>query len=120
NGRIVTGDLSVGFVDTASGWVLAGTGDFNGDGKLDFLWFSPLTGTAKIWPMNGTSRLASGGQAVDVILGATVNPAAGWAIAGVGDMDNDGISDIIWWNQRDGRVNHWLISPAMSIKPESG
>ena len=45
---------------------------------------------------------------------------SGWAIAGIGDVDNDGISDIIWWNQRDGRINHWLITASMSVKPESG
>jgi hypothetical protein len=120
DGSNKTGEIQVGFIDTAMGWVLAGTGDFNGDGKLDLLWFSPSTGSVKIWPMNGTSRLTVSGLPVEVVLAPTVIPNSGWAIAGVGDVDNDGISDIIWWNQRDGRINHWLIAASMSVKPESG
>jgi hypothetical protein len=120
DGGTKTGDFRVGFVDTALGWNLAGVGDFDGDGRLDLLWFSPSTGTVKIWPMNGVSRRTFAGQPVEVVLQPTVDPTAGWTIAGVGDVDNDGISDIIWWNQTDGRVNHWLMTASMSVKPESG
>jgi hypothetical protein len=115
-----TGEVHVGFIETAPGWVLAGTGDFNGDGKLDLLWFSPSTGSVKIWPMNGASRLIVNGLPVEVVLAPRVQPGSGWAIAGVGDVDNDGVSDIIWWNQQDGRINHWLITASMTVKPESG
>ena len=119
DGNTVKSDIHVGFVDK-SGWVLAGTGDFNGDGKLDLLWLSPTTGAVKIWPMSGTSRLSAKGLPVEVVLEPKLRPDDGWTIAGVGDIDNDGISDIIWWNRRDGRVGHWLITASVTVKPESG
>jgi hypothetical protein len=120
DGGTRTSDVRVGYVDTAPGWSLAGVGDFDGDGNLDLLWFSPSTGRVKIWPMSGVSRRTVAGQPVEIVLQPTVDPNAGWTIAGVGDVDNDGISDIIWWNQADGRVNHWLMTPSISVKPESG
>lgn len=120
DGATRTGDFAVGYVDTGPGWKLAGVGDFDGDGKLDILWFSATTGSVKIWPMQGVSRRMLNGRPVEVVLEPKVTPGTGWTIAGVGDIDNDGISDIIWWNQIDGRVNHWLMTSSMSVKPESG
>src|SRR5262249_28735681 len=90
-----------------------------GDGNLDLLWFSPSTGRVKIWPMNGTTRRYANGLPVEVVLAQSVPPNNGWAVAGVGDIDNDGVSDVIWWNQLDGRINHWLLTPSMTVKPES-
>jgi hypothetical protein len=36
-----------------SPWVIAETGDFNGDGKADILWRNATTGDVAIWFMNG-------------------------------------------------------------------
>ena len=40
-------------------WHVAGTGDFNGDGKADILWQNS-DGTPVIWLMNGTSIIGGG------------------------------------------------------------
>ena len=40
-------------------WHVAGTGDFNGDGKADILWQNS-DGTPVIWLMNGASIIGSG------------------------------------------------------------
>ncbi len=39
-----------------SGWTIAGTGDFNGDRRLDILW-RDNTGDVSIWLMEGTTVL---------------------------------------------------------------
>ena len=43
-------------------WQIAGTGDFNGDGKVDILWryYGPGTfeGLNVVWYMNGATRVS--------------------------------------------------------------
>src|SRR5262249_51206457 len=59
---------------------VAGTGDFNGDGKSDLLWLNTSTGQAVIWLLNGTS--VSGG-------GSPGSAASPWTIAETGDFNGD-------------------------------
>ncbi len=41
-------------------WVIADTGDFNGDGKIDILWRKTSTGENVVWYMNGAQFLGLG------------------------------------------------------------
>ena len=41
-------------------WVVAGTGDFNGDGKSDILWRNTVTGETYIYLMDGLTLLPGG------------------------------------------------------------
>jgi hypothetical protein len=88
-----------GYVQNAPpGVVVAGLGDFNGDGKADILW-RDSSGGVGIWFMDGLS-IASSGFVGDSPPSAT--------IAGVGDFDADGKADILW---RDllGGVGIWFM-----------
>jgi hypothetical protein len=74
-------------------WHLLGADDFDGDGKGDLLWRTD-SGALAIWEMNGTQI-----KAADYLKqGSTVvgTPGADWHIAGTGDFDGDGHSDILW------------------------
>jgi parallel beta-helix repeat protein len=81
-------------------WQIAGTGDFNGDGKSDILWRNPSSGQVVIWEMDGTTLLPG-----TALLAPLVD--ASWQIAGTGDFNGDGKSDILWRNPSSGQVAIW-------------
>jgi hypothetical protein len=85
------------------GWSLAPLGDFDGDGLDDFVIGSS---TAPIAPDDpGAAWIVLGGpglvDSVDLddrgtrVEGASAGELAGFAVAGVGDMTGDGLSDLV-------------------------
>jgi hypothetical protein len=85
------GQTIVGAPNTS--WHIVGTGDFDGDGKTDLLWRTD-GGTLAIWEMNGTQiKAADYLKAGQTIVGA---PGPDWHIAGTGDFNGDGKTDLLW------------------------
>src|SRR5882724_8635937 len=83
-------------------WIVAGIGDFDGDGHSDILWRNTLTGENSIWLMNGSSVLSQSFiQSV---------PDNNWAVVKIGDFDGDGKADIVWRNTRSGQNCIWLMN----------
>ncbi len=103
NGSTIMSAPNITTVTPGSGWSLAGTGDFNGDGKTDLLWRNSTSGTVEEWLLNGGTIMS----APDI---ATVAPATGWSIAGTGDYNGDGKTDILWRNSTSGTVEEWLMN----------
>ena len=88
-----------------SSWNVAGFGDFNGDGKSDVLWRN-ANGTLVDWTMNGAQIASS----QDVTLGGNpAMPDASWSVAGIGDFNGDGKSDILWRNT-NGTLIDWTMN----------
>ena len=77
-----------------SSWNVAGTGDFNGDGKADIL-LQNTNGTFVDWQMNG-SQIASAQMLTS--MGNPVTLPSSWSVAGVGDFNGDGQDDILVHN----------------------
>jgi hypothetical protein len=65
---------------------VAGTGDFNGDGKADILWRTP-DGSVVEWWMDGANQIGGGNV-------ASVDPS--WSVAQIGDFNGDGKADLLW------------------------
>lgn len=63
--------------------------DINGDGRSDIFWSNRLRESSDWWLMNGTSWVYGGGRA---------GKAVGYQywVAGRGDFDGDGRSDVLW------------------------
>jgi hypothetical protein len=70
-----------------SGYQVAGTGDFTGNGTSDILWQNPSTGDTQEWLIN------NGAWAGTVDLGT--HPG-NFQIAGVGHFFGNGIDDVLW------------------------
>jgi fructose-specific phosphotransferase system IIC component len=85
--------------------VIAGTGDFNADGQTDILWQNTATGQRALWLMNGINSGFTPASIVDVGLVPT-----DWVIAGTGDFNADGQTDILWQNTATGQRALWLMN----------
>ncbi|MFH1467176.1 MAG: MopE-related protein [Pseudomonadota bacterium] len=109
SGAVADGDLSAAdatFLGDAvadqAGISVAGAQDVDGDGFADLLvGAATATGVAVL---SGAAYLVPGGPAVtggvlsdaDVVLqGAGAGEATGWAVAGAGDVDGDGLGDLL-------------------------
>jgi hypothetical protein len=110
DGRITNwlGTATGGFSDNVANayngvsldWQVAGTGDFNGDGRDDILWRNN-DGRMTDW----LSTANGGYQPNSANLYTSV--ATDWHIASIGDFNGDGRDDILWRND-DGRMSDWL------------
>ncbi|MGG6284259.1 DUF4347 domain-containing protein [Leptolyngbya sp. AN03gr2] len=104
----IAGDNGIDPNILASGeWSIAGQGDFNNDGREDFVWRNRIRGDVAVWLMNGKTVL-------DVAIVAPGIPL-NWTIEGVQDLNNDGKSDLIWRDQVQGGVAVWLMDGRRAI-----
>lgn len=92
------GVIDIGFHDTA--YKIAGTGDFNGDGTSDVLWFNSATNETDIWALtkgHWANSLAPGSH------------PAGYDLVGTGDFNGDGTTDVLWQNRATGQADEWQL-----------
>ena len=65
-------------------------------------------GSVGIWLMNGAQIATS------QIIASSADAPPDWHIAGTGDFNNDGNSDILWRNY-DGSVAMWLMNGTQTL-----
>lgn len=87
------------FANVSTDWHVAGTGDFNADGREDILWRND-NGLLTNWLANANGGYNTNGA-------ATVSVANDWTVIGVGDFNGDGNGDILW-RQSTGQLTDWL------------
>lgn len=84
-------------------WSAVATCGITAKGASDVVWFRAADGQVAIWLMNGTDAVAG------VSFPAAVGPGSPWQIQGCGDLDGDGIGDILWRNATTGEVVIWYL-----------
>jgi hypothetical protein len=83
-------------------WQFQGVGDFNGDMRTDIVWRNLSNGDVYVWMMDGLSIDPDGS-------GAVGNAPLAWTIAGIGDFNGDGCSDLLWRNGDTGENAMWFM-----------
>jgi hypothetical protein len=85
-----------------TGWRVVGTGDFNGDGRLDLVWQYDGTRQAAVWYMGG----AQGNTFLrwDWLSSTDV---WGWTLVGTADFNGDSKPDLVWQNDETRQLVAW-------------
>ena len=89
-------------------WRVVGTGDFNSDGKTDLL-YQHEDGTLSVWHMDGV-KLAS-----SALLTPDHPGDEDWRVAGTGDFNGDGKTDLIFQHE-DGTLAYWCLDGGKLIR----
>jgi hypothetical protein len=107
-GSSVTGTTNTGHMGTE--WHVAGTGDFNMDGKADLVWVSD-SNAVQIWEMNG-------GNIAQIVTPAG-HLGTEWKLQGVNDFNGDGRPDLLWVNA-NGQTSVWNIAGTGDVMTGGG
>lgn len=93
--------------DMASGWSVAGVGDFNDDGVSDILWYQASTGGLRVWLVTSEQGAP---DPTPYLLRDWPFGRTGWTIAGIGDLNGDGHADIVIRNPSTGALGVFFIT----------
>ncbi|MDB6028674.1 MAG: hypothetical protein JWM68_4897 [Verrucomicrobiales bacterium] len=85
DGTNVLSQSMLGNQPAVRGWRVAGSGDFNGDGKTDLV--LQFGAHISFWFLNGTNVTSTNGMTM---------MAATWRLVGATDLDQDGQPDLVW------------------------
>jgi hypothetical protein len=94
-------------------WITEATGDFDGNGTADILWRNANTGETVIWGMNGNAIAWS--NDVYTPWGTQASLGTRYVVAGIGDFDGSGTSDILWLDSYTGEVWIWGMSGSQVV-----
>jgi hypothetical protein len=100
--------LSCGDVDSApTSLTVVRRGDWDANGGNDIVWRNAASGANVVWNCDGTPSDNS------FVTGTRSLPSVGdvaWTIVGQGDVNQDGMLDLIWRNVRTGDNAAWLMN----------
>ena len=102
-----------------SDWKVFGSGDFNGDGRAEILMVRSVTDPATGLPYADLSLLTLDSAGQTLLSGDGIAKAeSGWTVAGIGDFDGDGKSDLLW-RDGSGHVAIWEMDGAGFLRGDT-
>lgn len=90
--------VNYGGYATGGDYSIASTGDYNRDGRMDLI-LRRAGGNMVMW---------LGSSAGFTVVSFAPSPA-GWVLACSGDIDADGATDLVWFNQSTSAVAYWKL-----------
>jgi hypothetical protein len=86
----------------------ATAGDVDGNNRPDLLWQNLTSGALAVWDLNGATVAATSRLSVD-------RPDVNWRLVGGGDLNGDGLCDLVWQHQTQGSLEVWYLSGTQVI-----
>jgi hypothetical protein len=91
------------------GWLLASAGDFNHDFMADALFYNTRSKRISISLMLGTGLLEQGAEIL-------APPGEGWIVGNAGDVNGDGMWDVLWLDTEPLRMRVWLMNGTVPLE----
>jgi hypothetical protein len=88
----------------APDWHIKAAADMNGDGAADLILQNDVSNAVSIWFMNAGGQSFYAAPLIHVA-------AAGWKLAAAGDINSDGVPDLLFQQQDTRQVSVWFMNP---------
>jgi len=90
-------------------WKIVGIGDFDDDGIDDLFWHDATTGAVQVSLLDGAGTVL-GTRAIAKECVTSDGCSTAWKAVGIGDVNQDGVGDLLWKNVATGELQAWLMN----------
>jgi hypothetical protein len=97
-----TGVSSAPSNEVSNDALIVQTGAALADQRPSLFWYNPTSGQLMSWHIKGTN-------VIDTRPVNLVNTDSHWKVAGTGDLNADGFTDILWRHDTQGWLAYWLM-----------
>ena len=111
NGKTLTVEAGLSGPKGSLTWRVAGSGDFNRDGRLDILFRHTGTGALTVSFMSSDGRTVSSDVALSPGAAST-----DWLVKSVADFNKDGHVDVVWQHASSGQLYVWYLNDTRMVR----